>query len=102
MTTCPARTTVPSQSSPMEQISAIPLIPQLLIATSSLVHCDFLPSTGGSVANGSVARDDEDAIEHSNVIKDRTRHAKPSGGYREPGDDEGLPGAEDGTSQVGQ
>lgn len=32
---------------------------------------------------------------------DRTRHAKPQGpGYREPGDEEGLPGPDDGTSNV--
>jgi hypothetical protein len=27
-------------------------------------------------------------------VDGRTRGAKPSGGYREPGDDEGLPGPE--------
>jgi len=37
------------------------------------------------------ARDDADAIDESNIIGGRTRGAKPSGGYREPGDDEGLP-----------
>lgn len=37
-------------------------------------------------------RDDADAIGKSNIINERTRHAgKPSGTYREPGDDEGLP-----------
>lgn len=46
------------------------------------------------------ARDDNDAIDQSNVIDERTRGAKPSGGYREPGDDEGLPGPEDGTSSA--
>jgi hypothetical protein len=50
-----------------------------------------------------VARDDNEAIDKSNIIEgERTRGAKPSGGYREPGDDEGLPGPEDGTSQGGQ
>ncbi|KAI1843631.1 hypothetical protein JX266_010264 [Neoarthrinium moseri] len=35
--------------------------------------------------------DDKEAIDKSNIINDRTRHAKPQGGYREPGDEEGLP-----------
>ena len=38
-----------------------------------------------------LARDDADAIDESNIIGGRTRGAKPSGGYREPGDEEGLP-----------
>ncbi|PHH66151.1 hypothetical protein CDD81_214 [Ophiocordyceps australis] len=38
-----------------------------------------------------LARDDADAIDKSNMMKERTRHAKPSGGYREPGDEEGIP-----------
>ena len=46
------------------------------------------------------ARDDNEAIDQSNIIDERTRGAKPSGGYREPGDEEGLPGPEDGTSSV--
>ena len=36
-------------------------------------------------------RDDADAIDQDNIIGSRTRGAKPSGGYREPGDSEGLP-----------
>ena len=47
-----------------------------------------------------IARDDSDAIDQSNIIEGRTRGAAPSGGYREPGDEEGLPGPEDGTSSV--
>ncbi|KAI9811299.1 MAG: hypothetical protein M1832_000913 [Thelocarpon impressellum] len=43
-------------------------------------------------------RDDNEAIDESNIIGDRTRGAGPRGGYREPGDDEGLPGPEDGSS----
>ncbi|KAI5927323.1 hypothetical protein F4810DRAFT_360710 [Camillea tinctor] len=46
-------------------------------------------------------RDDRDAIDSSNIIGSRTRGAGPGdGGYREPGDEEGLP-AEDGTSARG-
>ena len=46
------------------------------------------------------ARDDNEAIDQSNIIGGRTRGAKPTGGYTEPGDDEGLPGPEDGTSST--
>jgi hypothetical protein len=46
-----------------------------------------------------VVRDDKDAIDESNIIDDRTRNAGLNdGGYAEPGDDEGLPGPEDGTT----
>ena len=45
-------------------------------------------------------RDDKDAIDTSNIIDERTRHAKPAEGtYREPGDEEGIP-TDDGTSRV--
>lgn len=55
------------------------------------------PATADS--DETLARDDADAIDQSNIIDGRTRGAKPSGGYAEPGDEEGLPGAEDGTSR---
>jgi hypothetical protein len=36
--------------------------------------------------------DERDAIDKSNILKgDRTRHAKPTGAYQEPGDEQGLP-----------
>ncbi|RDA82819.1 hypothetical protein CP532_6096 [Ophiocordyceps camponoti-leonardi (nom. inval.)] len=38
-----------------------------------------------------LARDEKDAIDTSNIIKEKTRHAAPKGGYREPGDEEGIP-----------
>lgn len=45
-------------------------------------------------------RDDADAIDENNIIDDRTRGAaKEKGSYAEPGDEEGLPGPEDGTSR---
>ncbi|XXH06041.1 hypothetical protein Hte_012486 [Hypoxylon texense] len=45
-------------------------------------------------------RDEKEAIDTSNIIGDRTRHAKPAAGtYRQPGDDEGLP-TDDGTSSA--
>ena len=52
----------------------------------------------GILTNSRLAKDDADAIDQKNIIGDRTRGAKPTGGYKEPGDDEGLPGPEDGTS----
>ncbi|KAH7336349.1 hypothetical protein BKA65DRAFT_553005 [Rhexocercosporidium sp. MPI-PUGE-AT-0058] len=45
-----------------------------------------------------LARDDNETIDESNIIGEKTRHAKPTGLYREPGDEEGLPGPDDGTS----
>ena len=45
-------------------------------------------------------QDEKDAIDPSNTVENRTRGAKPSGGYAEPGDEEGLPGPDDGTSRV--
>lgn len=48
------------------------------------------------------AADDKDAIDQSNIIGGRTRGAGPSGGYAEPGDEEGLPGPDDGTSRIAQ
>lgn len=57
-------------------------------------HCDIkliIPSEA----------DDKNAIDQGNVINERTRGAtKSSGTYQEPGDEEGLPGPEDGTSRV--
>lgn len=42
--------------------------------------------------SGKPERDDNEAIDKSNIIDGRTRGAKPDGGsYREPGDDEALP-----------
>lgn len=42
--------------------------------------------------NGEPERDDNEAIDKSNIVEDRTRGAKPEGGsYREPGDGEALP-----------
>lgn len=52
---------------------------------------------------GQLERDDNEAIDKSNIMNERTRHAgKQAGTYREPGDEEGLPGPEDGTSSTDQ
>lgn len=40
-------------------------------------------------------RDEKEAIDKSNIMKERTRHAKPVETYREPGDMEGLEQTED-------
>ncbi|GJN69207.1 hypothetical protein PLIIFM63780_000605 [Purpureocillium lilacinum] len=42
-------------------------------------------------SDAQLERDDAEAIDKSNIIKERTRHAEPQGGYREPGDNEGIP-----------
>ncbi|KAF2645162.1 hypothetical protein P280DRAFT_477110 [Massarina eburnea CBS 473.64] len=48
-----------------------------------------------------LARDEIDTIDRSNIVDSRTRGAtKKAGTYTEPGDEEGLPGAEDGTSAI--
>lgn len=52
-------------------------------------------------ANFVTARDEKDAIDQSNIIDGRTRGAtKTAGTYTEPGDEEGLPGPDDGTSAI--
>lgn len=44
-------------------------------------------------------KDEKDAIDKSNIINERTRGAaQAKGSLAEPGDEEGLPGADDGTS----
>ncbi|KAK6430322.1 hypothetical protein LTR95_013523 [Oleoguttula sp. CCFEE 5521] len=56
------------------------------------------PATADSDAQ--LEKDDKEAIDSSNIIDgSRTRGAKPAGTYQEPGDEEGLPGPEDGTSR---
>ncbi|KAF2727429.1 hypothetical protein EJ04DRAFT_451347 [Polyplosphaeria fusca] len=48
-----------------------------------------------------LVQDDKEAIDSDNIIDSRTRGAtKQAGTYAEPGDDEGLPGPEDGTSAI--
>ena len=53
------------------------------------------------LANNLTARDDAEAIDSDNIMDSRTRGAaKKAGTYAEPGDEEGLPGADDGTSAI--
>nr|POF04173.1 hypothetical protein CFP56_21928 [Quercus suber] len=47
--------------------------------------------------------DESQAIDKDNIIDERTRGAAPQeGAYTEPGDEEGLPGPDDGTSRGAQ
>ena len=63
--------------------------------------CFFLPHYSDPCSNNRTEADDKNAIDQGNVIGERTRGAaKKSGTYQEPGDEEGLPGPEDGTSRV--
>ncbi|KAK6213183.1 hypothetical protein QIS74_09185 [Colletotrichum tabaci] len=41
-------------------------------------------------SDAQLERDDKEAIDKSNIVKERTRGAQPAGEYREPGDTEGL------------
>ncbi|KXJ96136.1 hypothetical protein Micbo1qcDRAFT_201455 [Microdochium bolleyi] len=54
---------------------------------------------GAADSDAQLERDEKDAIDESNIIDDRTRNAKPTGTYAEPGDEEGLP-TDDGTSST--
>ncbi|KAL1843708.1 hypothetical protein VTK73DRAFT_2787 [Phialemonium thermophilum] len=50
-------------------------------------------------SDAQLARDEDEAIDQSNILRGgRTRHAKPRQQYREPGDEEGMPPPDDGTS----
>ncbi|KAF1959879.1 hypothetical protein CC80DRAFT_467101 [Byssothecium circinans] len=70
------------------------------------VQNDDAPVEGGydgatADSDQQLERDEKDAIDQSNIIDSRTRGAtKKTGTYAEPGDEEGLPGAEDGTSAI--
>lgn len=62
-----------------------------------LSSVNYTPTPSSRITNTQIAKDESDAIDRGNIISGRTRGAAPSGGYREPGDDEGLP-SDDGTS----
>lgn len=48
-----------------------------------------------------IERDEKDAIDESNIVESRTRGAAKES-YTEPGDEEGLPGPDDGKSSGAQ
>ncbi|KAH6898242.1 hypothetical protein B0T10DRAFT_555574 [Thelonectria olida] len=47
--------------------------------------------TSKADTDAQLEKDDAEAIDTRNIMKERTRHAQPEGSYREPGDTEGLP-----------
>ncbi|KAM5362672.1 hypothetical protein ACJZ2D_012417 [Fusarium nematophilum] len=50
------------------------------------------PNDANPLTAVTTERDDAEAIDKTNIVKERTRGAgKPGGTYREPGDEEGLP-----------
>ncbi|KAF2097304.1 hypothetical protein NA57DRAFT_77557 [Rhizodiscina lignyota] len=62
---------------------------------------DNIPSDGRADSDEYLAQDDKEDIDKDNIIDSRTRGAaKKAGTYAEPGDEEGLPGADDGTSAI--
>lgn len=48
-----------------------------------------------------IERDEKDAMDQSNIVEGRTRGAAKES-YTEPGDEEGLPGPDNGTSRGAQ
>ncbi|KAF1999676.1 hypothetical protein P154DRAFT_493412 [Amniculicola lignicola CBS 123094] len=59
------------------------------------------PADSDEQLGNNIARDEKDAIDEDNILSERTRGAaKTQGTYTEPGDEEGLPGPEDGTSST--
>lgn len=65
------------------------------------IHPLMYPSNKPLKLTTPTEADDKNAIDQSNIISERTRGAaKSAGTYQEPGDEEGLPGPEDGTSRV--
>ncbi|EKG20262.1 hypothetical protein MPH_02379 [Macrophomina phaseolina MS6] len=67
------------------------------------VQKDEAPVEDPIDANTADTRDDNEAIDKGNIVSDRTRGAaKKAGTYVEPGDEEGLPGPEDGRSAIRQ
>ncbi|KAL8891220.1 MAG: hypothetical protein Q9205_000790 [Flavoplaca limonia] len=83
-----------------------PINPDTADSDATLGESELLPfpSCGyifiEDVLTFGAAQDDKDAIDQSNIVGGRTRGAGPSGGYAEPGDEEGMPPASDGTSRV--
>jgi hypothetical protein len=61
------------------------------------VQADEAPVEATEYTNGGDS-DEKDAIDSSNILDERTRHAtKKAGTYTEPGDEEGLGAAADGS-----
>ncbi|QDS68776.1 hypothetical protein FKW77_005309 [Venturia effusa] len=70
-----------------------------VVGNDSAVESGVNPDTEDSDAT--LEKDDKEAIDESNIVEGRTRGAAKQN-YAEPGDEEGLPGPEDGTSRGAQ
>ncbi|EAA26855.1 hypothetical protein GE21DRAFT_5148 [Neurospora crassa] len=57
-----------------------------VIDDNAPVEDGLLPEEADS--DRQLAKDDTEAIDESNIIEEKTRHAKPKGTYREPSDEE--------------
>lgn len=71
----------------------------------TLLFFSFFFTSFADFGFNDIARDEADAIDKSNILNERTRGSgqapsKKPGAMREPGDEEGLPGPEDGTSSA--
>ncbi|KAK0637002.1 hypothetical protein B0T17DRAFT_651661 [Bombardia bombarda] len=71
--------------------------PMQVVSDNERLNSGANPAAANSDAQ--LQRDENDAIDKSNIIDERLRGAEPSHGYKEPGDEEGLP-ANDGTSRI--
>lgn len=68
-----------------------PIDPATADSDETLGMHEYLPRSGPWISkpdNVSIAADESAAMDQSNIISERTRGAKPSGSYTEPGDDE--------------
>jgi hypothetical protein len=79
-----------------------PIDPETADSDATLGKLTYiLSSSSDTLLTSSTEADEKNAIDQSNIIEERTRGAtKSAGTYQEPGDEEGLPGPEDGTSRV--
>jgi hypothetical protein len=78
-----------------------PIDPETADSDATLGKSAHIPWSSNTLLIPPTERDEKDAIDQSNILDERTRGAtKSAGTYREPGDEEGLPGPEDGTSAV--
>lgn len=67
-----------------------PVDPETADSDAQLGKFSPSPAITNAYANSTLERDDKEAIDKSNIVKERTRGAQPAGEYREPGDTEGL------------
>lgn len=68
---------------------------------ATLGMCNNIPDYSRMLTACHTERDEKDAIDQSNIVSGRTRGAAKQN-YTEPGDEEGLPGPDNGTSRGAQ